>query len=229
MKTSNIVIFLIVIIVIAGIFGFAIWDMRNETGDLNANNVLNDTDSDVLILNETNTTANETNTVNQNGDLFNNIINGDNSGININSNNYKGEWFISQEEYNNAEQIDELMDRREDRLITDEEFENQLQTLKNDQVAELDVEEYYGNTIKFDFELTGPAPTQRVARLEDMVVELNNNIGTFTYIDNWGTSGNGTITLKDNQIELKLETTKVNQGTLWGVEGSYIFSYRIGD
>ena len=39
MKTSNIVIFLIVIIVIAGIFGFAIWDMRNETGDLNANNV----------------------------------------------------------------------------------------------------------------------------------------------------------------------------------------------
>lgn len=222
MKTSNIVIFLIVIIVIAGIFGFAIWDMRNETGDLNANNVLNDTDSDVLILNETNT-------VNQNGDLFNNIINGDNSGININSNNYKGEWFISQEEYNNAEQIDELMDRREDSLITDEEFENQLQTLKNDQVAELDVEEYYGNTIKFDFELTGPAPTQRVARLEDMVVELNNNIGTFTYIDNWGTSGNGTITLKDNQIELKLETTKVNQGTLWGVEGSYIFSYRIGD
>ena len=213
--------FLIVIIVIAGIFGFAIWDMRNETGDLNANNVLNDTDSDVLILNETNT-------VNQNGDLFN-IINGDNSGININTNNYKGEWFISQEEYNNAEQIDELMDRREDRLITDEEFENQLQTLKNDQVAELDVEEYYGNTIKFDFELTGPAPTQRVARLEDMVVELNNNIGTFTYIDNWGTSGNGTITLKDNQIELKLETTKVNQGTLWGVEGSYIFSYRIGD
>ena len=221
MKTSNIVIFLIVIIVIAGIFGFAIWDMRNETGDLNANNVLNDTDSDVLILNETNT-------VNQNGDLFN-IINGNDSGININSNNYKGEWFISQEEYNNAEQIDELMDRREDRLITDEEFENQLQTLKNDQVAELDVEEYYGNTIKFDFELTGPAPTQRVARLEDMVVELNNNIGTFTYIDNWGTSGNGTITLKDNQIELKLETTKVNQGTLWGVEGSYIFSYRIGD
>ncbi len=221
MKTSNIVIFLIVIIVIAGIFGFAIWDMRNETGDLNANNVLNDTDSDVLILNETNT-------VNQNGDLFN-IINGNNSGININSNNYKGEWFISQEEYNNAEQIDELMDRREDSLITDEEFENQLQTLKNDQVAELDVEEYYGNTIKFDFELTGPAPTQRVARLEDMVVELNNNIGTFTYIDNWGTSGNGTITLKDNQIELKLETTKVNQGTLWGVEGSYIFSYRIGD
>ena len=203
--------------------------MRNETGDLNANNVLNDTDSDVLILNETNTTANETNTVNQNGDLFNNIINGDNSGININSNNYKGEWFISQEEYNNAEQIDELMDRREDRLITDEEFEKQLQTLKNDQVAELDVEEDYGNTIKFDFELTGPAPTQRVARLEDMVVELNNNIGTFTYIDNWGTSGNGTITLKDNQIELKLETTKVNQGTLWGVEGSYIFSYRIGD
>lgn len=232
MKTSNIVIFLIVVIVIAGIFGFAIWDMRNETGE-NANNVLNDTNSDVLILNDTdgNTLVNDTNTVNQNGDLFNivNGNNGNNGDININLNNYKGEWYISQEDYNNAEQIDELMDRREDHLITDEEFENQLQALKNDQIAELDVDEYYGNSIKFDFELTGPAPTQRVARIEDMVVQLNNNIGTFTYIDNWGTSGNGTITLKDNQIELKLETTKVNQGTLWGVEGSYTFSYRLGD
>ena len=226
MKTSNIIIFLIVVIVIAGIFGFAIWDMKDETENVNA---LNTTNSDVLVLNET-----------QNGNLIitepSNILNENNqndvqnnNGIVINQSMYKGEWFISRDEYVNAEQIDELMDRREDRLITDAEFENQLQSLKNDEFAELDVDEYYGNSIKFDFELTGPAPTQRVARIEDMVVELNNNVGTFTYIDNWGTSGNGTITLKDNQIDLKLETTKVNQGTLWGVEGSYTFSYRLGD
>ena len=226
MKTSNIVIFLIVVNIIAGIFGFAIWDMKDETENVNA---LNTTNSDVLVLNET-----------QNGNLIitepSNILNENNqndvqnnNGIVINQSMYKGEWFISRDEYVNAEQIDELMDRREDRLITDAEFENQLQSLKNDEFAELDVDEYYGNSIKFDFELTGPAPTQRVARIEDMVVELNNNVGTFTYIDNWGTSGNGTITLKDNQIDLKLETTKVNQGTLWGVEGSYTFSYRLGD
>lgn len=221
MKTSNIVIFLIVVIIIAGIFGFAIWDMKDETEAIDENNAINDTNSDVLILNET-----------QNGNLIitepSNTLNQDNNSMQ-NLNMYKGEWYISQEEYANEERIDELMDRREDHLITDEEFENQLQTLKNDEFAELDVDEYFGNSIKFDFELTGPAPTQRVARIEDMVVELNNNVGTFTYIDNWGTSGNGTITLKDNQIELKLETTKVNQGTLWGVEGSYTFSFRLGD
>ena len=221
MKTSNIVIFLIVVIIIVGIFGFAIWDMKDETETIEENSILNSTNSDVLILNET-----------QNGNLIitepSNTLNQDNNSMQ-NLNMYKGEWYISQEEYANEERIDELMDRREDHLITDEEFENQLQTLKNDEFAELDVDEYFGNSIKFDFELTGPAPTQRVARIEDMVVELNNNVGTFTYIDNWGTSGNGTITLKDNQIELKLETTKVNQGTLWGVEGSYTFSFRLGD
>ena len=51
------------------------------------------------------------------------------------------------------------------------------------------------------------------------------NSKRFFYTDNWGTKGNGTITLKDNQIELKLETTSAAQGALWGVEGIYTFSY----
>lgn len=225
MKTSNIIIFLIVVIVIAGIFGFAILDAKDDMEDLAEENLLM-SNSNTLILNDTtgtNTILNDVNTVDTNTTQPND------SGLNLMLNSYKGEWFISRDEYINSEKIDELMDRREDSLISDEEFENQLQQLKNDQIAQLDVDEYYGNTIKFDFELTGPAPTQRVARIEDMVVQLNSNIGTFTYIDNWGTSGNGTITLKDNQIELKLETTKVNQGTLWGVEGSYVFSYRLSE
>ena len=57
-------------------------------------------------------------------------------------------------------------------------------------------------------------------------MNLNGNIGTFTYTDNLGTSGNGTITLKENQIELRLETNKAEQGVTWSVEGMYTFSYK---
>ena len=227
MKTSNIIIFLIVVIVIAGIFGFAIWDMRNTTEGVDTNNVSNNIKQEEVI--NTNTTDDLVNTTQDGINTNTTEQNNNNNDIMQNLGMYEGEWYISQDAYINAERIDELMDRRDDRFITDEEFENELQTLNNDEVAELDVDEYYGDRIKFDFELTGPAPTQRVARLEDIVVELANSVGTFTYTDNWGTSGNGTITLKDNQIELKLETTKVNQGTLWGVEGAYTFSYKLSD
>ena len=99
----------------------------------------------------------------------------------------------------------------------------------NTSIAELDIDDYFQNRIKFDFELTSPAPTQREGKIEDITVDLVDNIGTFTYTDNWGTSGNGTITLKDNQIELRLETTSAAQGALWGVEGIYTFSYKRAD
>ena len=96
----------------------------------------------------------------------------------------------------------------------------------NNDVAELDVEYCRNGQIRFDFTLTSPAPTQREGKIDDMVVNIDGNVGTFTYTDNWGTSGNGTITLGDNQITLKLETTKASQGALWGVEGIYTFSYK---
>ena len=85
---------------------------------------------------------------------------------------------------------------------------------------------YRSGEIRFDFTLTSPAPTQREGKLDDIVVNLDENVGTFTYMDNWGTSGNGTITLENNKIQLKLETTKAAQGALWGVEGMYTFSYK---
>ena len=214
MKASNIIIFLIVILVIAGIFGFAIWDSRTN------NNVVDNNSSNTVLDNNSNSIQ-EQNTTTENTVDQNNLVQ--------NARAYEGEWYISQESYINSERIDDLMDRRDDRLITDEEFESLLQAEQNDEVAELDIDEFNGNTIKFDFELVGPAPTQRVARIEDITVDINNNTGTFTYIDNWGTSGNGTITIGDNQIELKLETTRVNQGTLWGVEGMYTFSYKLAD
>ena len=214
MKASNIIIFLIVILVIAGIFGFAIWDSRTN------NNVVDNNSSNTVLDNNSNSIQ-EQNTTTENTVDQNNLVQ--------NARAYEGEWYISQESYINSERIDDLMDRRDDRLITDEEFESLLQAEQNDEVAELDIDEFNGNTIKFDFELVGPAPTQRVARIEDITVDINNNTGTFTYTDNWGTSGNGTITIGDNQIELKLETTRVNQGTLWGVEGMYTFSYKLAD
>ena len=214
MKASNIIIFLIVILVIAGIFGFAIWDSRTN------NNVVDNNSSNTVLDNNSNSIQ-EQNTITENTVDQNNLVQ--------NARAYEGEWYISQESYINSERIDDLMDRRDDRLITDEEFESLLQAEQNDEVAELDIDEFNENTIKFDFELVGPAPTQRVARIEDITVDINNNTGTFTYTDNWGTSGNGTITIGDNQIELKLETTRVNQGTLWGVEGMYTFSYKLAD
>ena len=101
-----------------------------------------------------------------------------------------------------------------------------MQSEANTNIVELDVDKYFQNTISFDFILTSPAPTQREGKLDDIVVNLEGNTGTFTYTDNWGTSGNGTITLNDNSIELRLETTKASQSALWGVEGIYTFSYK---
>lgn len=217
MKKSNILIFVLVILAIVAIFGFAIWQAKQEQEykkvETDNTNIFNQEEKNVIqneeITNEVQTnTITEPNTVNY---------------------SYIGQWYISQEAYTNGELIEELLDRKEDNLITAEQFEQELNSLKNDNIVELDVEQYSQNKIKFDFDITSPAPLQREAKLDDIIVELTENVGTFTYTDNWGTSGNGTITLKENQIELKLETTKAAQGALWGVEGIYTFSYRIAD
>lgn len=229
MKKSNIIIFFIIIIVVVAIFGFAIWDSKkslnndganSEQGQNEQTNMQQDGNSveqneisNEVQLNETNTTDN-TNTVGAGGNVA------------INTTNYLGEWYISQEAYNNAQVIDDILDRREDNLITDEEFERQMSSEINTNIVELDVESYSRNTIRFDFKLISPAPTQREGKLDDVIVNLTDNVGTFTYTDNWGTSGNGTITLGDNKITLRLETTSAAQGAQWGVEGNYTFSYK---
>ena len=217
MKKSNILIFVLVILAIVAIFGFAIWQAKQEQEykkvETDNTNIFNQGEKNAVqneeITNEVQTnTITEPNTVNY---------------------SYIGQWYISQEAYTNGELIEELLDRKEDNLITAEQFEQELNSLKNDNIVELDVDQYSQNKIKFDFDITSPAPLQREAKLDDIIVELTENVGTFTYTDNWGTSGNGTITLKENQIELKLETTKAAQGALWGVEGIYTFSYKIAD
>ena len=121
------------------------------------------------------------------------------------------------------------MEMREENRISQQEFESQMKAESNTNIVELDVDKYFQNKIKFDFKLTSPAPTQREGKLDDIVVDVTNGVGTFTYTDNWGTSGNGTITLSENKIQLKLETTKAAQGALWGVEGVYTFSYKRRD
>ena len=232
MKKSNIIIFVIIILVILAIFGYAIWQSNNSKNE-DQNNIQyigvdsdNRTDGNVVAENGVNlddavneAQANDLNVGEENV----------NSTSSDNRRKYVGDWYISQESYNNAERVDELVDLREDNLITDEEFESELNTGINNNIVELEVDECSQNRIKFDFTLTSPAPTQREGKLDDVVVELTDNIGTFTYTDNWGTSGNGTITLKEDSIELKLETTSAAQGALWGVEGIYTFSYRIAD
>ena len=225
MKKTNIIIFVVIILVIVAIFGYAIWDANksiNELGSTNTEivqeekNITNDVNTNTTNVDETATNETQINpsTVDTN------------EGTTI---DYVGCWYISEEAYFNSEQIDEIMDRRDDNEITNEEFENQMQSEINTNIVELDVERYFQNTIKFDFTVISPAPTQREGHLDDIEVTLEGNTGTFTYTDNWGTSGNGTITLNENSITLRLETTSAAQGALWGVEGIYTFSYKIED
>ena len=225
MKKTNIIIFVVIILVIVAIFGYAIWDANksiNELGSTNTEivqeekNITNDVNTNTTNVDETATNETQINpsTVDTN------------EGTTI---DYVGCWYISEEAYFNSEQIDEIMDRRDDNEITNEEFENQMKSEINTNIVELDVERYFQNTMIFDFTVISPAPTQREGHLDDIEVTLEGNTGTFTYTDNWGTSGNGTITLNDSSITLKLETTSAAQGALWGVEGIYTFSYRIGD
>ena len=218
MKKTNIIIFVVIILVILAIFGYAIWDTNKTSKELGVFNTEMERGKQYSINEEKSSTTNindmSRNEIQKNSNTENTTI------------NYVGNWYISEEAYRNSEQIDEIIDRREDNEITDEEFEAQMKSEINTNIVELDVERYYQNTIKFDFTVISPAPTQREGNLDDIEVILEGNAGTFTYTDNWGTSGNGTITLNDNGITLKLETTSAAQGALWGVEGIYTFSYK---
>ena len=211
MKKSNILIFVIILLVVIGIFGYAIWDANQELSEFNANQ-----NTEMIgIDNEK--------SVEQNMAQENTVNIGESTGSSI---DYVGEWYISEDAYLNAEKIDDIMERKEENTISTEEFESQMESEINESIVELDVEDYFQNKIKFDFKLISPAPTQREARLDDITVDIVDEIGTFTYTDNWGTSGNGTITLNENTIQLRLETTKAAQGAQWGVEGVYTFSYK---
>lgn len=211
MRKSNIVIFVIILLVVIGIFGYAIWDANRELSEFNANQ-----NTEMIGIDKGNS-------VEQNMAQENTVNIDESTGTAI---DYVGEWYISEEAYLNAEKIDDIMERKEENTISTEEFESQMKSEINASIVELDVEDYFQNKIKFDFKLISPAPTQREARLDDITVDIVDGIGTFTYTDNWGTSGNGTITLNENTIQLRLETTKAAQGAQWGVEGVYTFSYK---
>ena len=211
MRKSNIVIFVIILLVVIGIFGYAIWDANRELSEFNANQ-----NTEMIGIDKGNS-------VEQNMAQENTVNIGESTGSSI---DYVGEWYISEDAYLNAEKIDDIMERKEENTISTEEFESQMESEINESIVELDVEDYFQNKIKFNFKFISPAPTQREARLDDITVDIVDGIGTFTYTDNWGTSGNGTITLNENTIQLRLETTKAAQGAQWGVEGVYTFSYK---
>ena len=225
MKKTNIIIFVVIILVIVAIFGYAIWDANKSINELGSTNT-EIVQEEKNITNDVNANTTNVNEIATNETQINPSTVDTNEGTTI---DYVGCWYISEEAYFNSEQIDEIMDRRDDNEITNEEFENQMKSEINTNIVELDVERYFQNTMIFDFTVISPAPTQREGHLDDIEVTLEGNTGTFTYTDNWGTSGNGTITLNENSITLRLETTSAAQGALWGVEGIYTFSYRIGD
>lgn len=218
MRKSNIIIFIVILLVIIGIFGYAIWDANNSLNEINSNESM--TEQNELI--ENNMAHNEV----EKNIIQNNTID---TNTNVSTIDYVGEWYISEDAYLHAERIDNIMERKEENTISTEDFEIQMKAESNTNIVELDVEEYFQNKIKFDFKLISPAPAQREGKLDDIVVDITNGVGTFTYTDNWGTSGLGTITLSNNKIELRLETTKVAQGAQWGVEGVYTFSYKRAD
>lgn len=225
MKKTNIIIFVVIILVIVAIFGYAIWDANKSINELGSTNT-EIVQEEKNITNDVNANTTNVNEIATNETQINPSTVDTNEGTTI---DYVGCWYISEEAYFNSEQIDEIMDRRDDNEITNEEFENQMKSEINTNIVELDVERYFQNTMIFDFTVISPAPTQREGHLDNIEVTLEGNTGTFTYTDNWGTSGNGTITLNENSITLRLETTSAAQGALWGVEGIYTFSYRIGD
>lgn len=223
MKKSNVIIFVVVILVIIAIFGYAIWDANNSLNEMGENTE----NYDGNILNDE---SQGTNTIIQNEIITNDVSTNTIIGQAQNNFNYYGTWYINEESYLQSERIDEIMDQRDENRITEEEFQNLMSSEDNSNIAELEIDvpepTPRTNTIEIDFTLTSPAPTQREASIKDIIVQLDNNTGTFTYTDNWGTSGNGTITFANNTITLRLETTQAAQGALWGVEGIYTFSYR---
>ena len=210
MKKIDILIFVIILLIIIGIFSFAIWNANNDLNEFNSVNQIKDEE----INNEQTNIITEKETNIEEATLMNNNI------------NYDGKWYISEEAYLESEKVEEIIEKKEDNEISDSEYKTQMESYINRNIVELDIDKYVQNTLEFDFKLFNYSQTQKEAKLEDIEVNLNGNIGTFTYTDNLGTSGNGTITLKENQIELRLETTKAEQGVTWSVEGMYTFSYK---
>ena len=210
MKKIDILIFVIILLIIIGIFSFAIWNANNDLNEFNSVNQIKDEE----INNEQTNIITEKETNIEETTLMNNNI------------KYDGKWYISEEAYLESEKVEEIIEKKEDNEISDSEYKTQMESYINRNIVELDIDKYVQNTLEFDFKLFNYSQTQKEAKLEDIEVNLNGNIGTFTYTDNLGTSGNGTITLKENQIELRLETNKAEQGVTWSVEGMYTFSYK---
>ncbi len=210
MKKIDILIFVIILLIIIGIFSFAIWNANNDLNEFNSVNQIKDEE----INNEQTNIITEKETNIEETTLMNNNI------------NYDGKWYISEEAYLESEKVEEIIEKKEDNEISDSEYKTQMESYINRNIVELDIDKYVQNTLEFDFKLFNYSQTQKEAKLEDIEVNLNGNIGTFTYTDNLGTSGNGTITLRENQIELRLETNKAEQGVTWSVEGMYTFSYK---
>lgn len=211
MNKSNIMIFILVILVIFGIAGFAIWGEGKKD---KTNQEIDNKNSTEEITNEIKDDINE---------ISNQIYN-DNISSSI-DNKYIGQWYISKTAYENAEKIDKAVEDQENNTITTDQFEEIIRSDINVNVARLEITEITGNTITMMFQLISPIPTSRVSTIEQKV-KITNGLGTFSFVDNWETNGKGTITLEDEKIVLKLDTTQTEDRDMVEIEGIYNFTYK---
>lgn len=212
MKKSSVIIFIATLLVVILLFGIAIWSAKREVNKELEENAMAETQIETNMMQ-----SNEiTNIMDTNTQTTGEAL----------DKSYEGTWYISELDYINANTINNAIEQKEKGEMTDAEYEELMASNTNGNVTILNVKSINGNQVTLDFTLESPAPTRRVGEIKDITVTVENLTGSFTYTDNWGTEGSGTITFADNKVILKLETTKAAEGTQWGVEGSYEMTYK---
>lgn len=212
MKKSSVIVFIATLLVVILLFGITIWSAKREVNKEEEENAIVETQTEANII-QTNVITNVISTNTQ-------------TTVEALDKTYEGTWYISELDYANINTINNAIEQKEKGEITNTEYEELMTSNTNKNAAILNVKLINGNKATLDFILESPAPTRRVAEIKDIVVTVENSTGSFTYTDNWGTEGNGTITFSENKIALKLDTTKAAEGAQWGVEGSYEMTYK---
>ena len=145
MKKIDILIFVIILLIIIGIFSFAIWNANNDLNEFNSVNQIKDEE----INNEQTNIITEKETNIEETTLMNNNI------------NYDGKWYISEEAYLESEKVEEIIEKKEDNEISDSEYKTQMESYINRNIVELDIDKYVQNTLEFDFKLFNYSQTQK--------------------------------------------------------------------
>lgn len=212
MQKSSVIVFIAIILIVILVFSIAIWNAKRK---VERRVIENDITVESNII-EQNVTENEI--------IGNTEI--DNTATSNSLNKYVGTWYVNELSYDNSNSIKRAMNLKEKGKITEEEYEEIMTSEANTDIAFLNIKGTIKNHMLIDFTLEGSAPNKRVGKIENVRVDFIDNMGSFSYTDNWKTEGIGTIQLLEDKILLKLETKKAEEGALWGVEGKYELTYK---